>query len=185
MNTHFHDQILAYNGTQLRSHFCYENFHLRGDCMVAFIGSCDVQINHLVDLEDVKNNKHIYSTAMLHFIAEHFSENLSLIIAYQRLLICLLHEELSENLPNTVLSRRGDDLYDGIYKLSVSIATKSPVSCLIHVGINISSSGTPLPTKGLQDYNLNPAVFAENILKRYQQEIASMQWARQKVRGVL
>ena len=81
--------------------------------------------------------------------------------------------------------RKGDDIYDDMYKLSVSIATSSPVSCLIHMGINISSKNTPLPTKGLEDYQLNPQAIAIGSMNRYREELRSMQHARSKVRACL
>ncbi len=58
---------------------------------------------------------------------------------------------------------------------------------MIHAGINISSKGTPVPTKGLLDYGMseaNIASFVETVLSRYTEEIKSMRMARCKVRGV-
>ena len=112
MKTHFSEIELKYDGTQLQSHFAYNNFDIISDSIVAFIGPCDVKKENLVDLEDVKANKFIYSENMLHFIVEHFESNLQTTIAYQRLLIDLIIQELKESEPDISLTRRGDDIYD-------------------------------------------------------------------------
>jgi len=184
MQTYFHDIELKYDGTQLQPHFAYKNFNLQGDSIVSFIGPCDVNLAHLVDLEDIKKNAPIYSESMLHFIIEHFETDLSKIIAYQRIFIDLVRQDLTESNHDLKLTRLGDDLFDQEYKLSVSIATASPVSCLIHTGINISSNNTPVLTKGLNDYEINPYATATGVMNRYRAEIESMKMARCKVRGV-
>jgi len=183
MKTHFSEIELKYDGTQLQSHFAYNNFDIISDSIVAFIGPCDVKKENLVDLEDVKANKFIYSENMLHFIVEHFESNLQTTIAYQRLLIDLIIQELKESEPDISLTRRGDDIYDETLKFSVSIATKSPVSTLIHTGINISSKNTPLPTSCLENYKINPHAVATSVLNRYRAEIENMKRAAAKVKG--
>ena len=51
------------------------------------------------------------------------------------------------------ITRRGDDIFvhiDGVdKKLSVSIATKSTTSALIHTGLNIDPKGAPIDACGL------------------------------------
>lgn len=184
MLTHFHDKPLKYDGTELRSHFAYDTFGVLGDSIVAFIGPCDVKTNHMVDLEDVHQGLFIRSEDMLHFIVEHFEFDLSHTIALQRLLVSLIIQDMHDALPEVRLTRKGDDIFDDVFKLSVSIATASPVSTLIHVGVNVSSKNTPVPTKGLADYGLNPYAVARGVMNRYKEEIASMAKARAKVRGV-
>ena len=84
-----------------------------------------------------------------------------------------------------VLIRRGDDIYDEDAKLSVSIATLSGISTLIHTGINISSHNTPVKTKGLiSDYNLDPTAFSKEVLGAFKNELESSWLARCKVRSV-
>jgi hypothetical protein len=79
--------------------------------------------------------------------------------------------------------RRGSDLYDGTRKLTVSIASASPVSTLIHAGINVSSRNTPVPTTGLDDYGIPAREFAEEVLAAYVSDCASALRARCKVRA--
>lgn len=81
------------------------------------------------------------------------------------------------------IARQGSDLYDGKYKLTVSIASVSAVSALIHAGINVSSRNTPVPTRGLADYGIEPRAFAEEILAGYAAECEGLLRARCKVRA--
>lgn len=184
MKTHFIDSELKYDGTQLAPHFAYTNHNILGDSIVSFIGPCDVNLDHLVDLEDVKRKAPIYSESMLHFIVEHFEDDLKTVICYQRLLISLIQQELIESCEGLVLRRQGDDLFDEHHKLTVSIATASTTSCLIHTGINIISDNTPVPTKGLKDYGVNEFALATGVMNRYRVEMEGIKKARAKVRGV-
>lgn len=185
MKAYYSEIPRIYDGTQLRSHFAFETFQICGDSIVSFQGPANVNLNHMVDKEDVLANEPIYSENMLHFIVEHFTDNFEWTIACQRLLISCLREDLQDVLDNYPLERRGDDIFDENAKLTVSIATRSPVSCLIHTGINISSKNTPLLTKGLEDYKLLAPALATSVMNRYIHEIKSMKLARAKVRGVM
>ena len=184
MECFFHDKILKYDGSQLVSHFAYKNFGILGDSIVAFIGPCDVKTPALVDLEDARDGKFITSQNMLHFIVEHFTPDLNWAIACQRLLSSLIIDDIRADQPELNLIRRGNDIYDDDFKLNVSIATASPISCLIHTGVNINANGAPVLAKGLEDYKLSPQAIARGVMNRYVDEIRGMQKARTKVRGV-
>ncbi len=184
LKTHFLETELGYDGSQLRSHFAFENFGIQGDAIVSFIGPCDVDIKSMVDLEDVARKQPIFSNSMLHFIIEHFDDDLTRMILKQRLLMSLMQEELHDSIEELKVVRRGDDLYWNEFKLSVSIATKSLISTLVHAAININSEGTPLPTKGLSDFGLNPQAFARSVMNRYVAELTGVAWARAKVKPV-
>lgn len=185
LQTKFIEKEIPYTGAELRSHFIYDQFDILGDAAVAFIGSAKVDLNQMVDLEDVKQKKPIYSEKMVHFLIEHFETNLKQMVFCQRMLIALMLEEILKRTKKLSLRRAGDDLFDNEAKLTVSIATATPVSSVIHTGINISSRNTPVLTKGLEDYSIDPKDFAETILQSYQREIVSIQKAVCKVRGVL
>ncbi|HBW36687.1 DUF366 family protein [Desulfosporosinus sp. BICA1-9] len=175
---------LNYDGSQLQSLFAYKNFGLMGDSMSVFRGSCRVEQDEMVDMEDVLAKDWIYSEDMLHFIVEHFEMDLEKTIIRQRLLIATIKEEL-ERLGVRTLSRSGDDLYEADKKLSVSISTLSPVSTLIHCGLNVSNLNTPIPTVGLADLKIQDVLgFGESVAKQYCAEVGSMRLARCKVRGV-
>ncbi|MGB9791059.1 MAG: DUF366 family protein [Thermacetogeniaceae bacterium] len=179
-------QELAYDGTQLCSHFAYRNFGILGDVIFAFQGPCRVGLGEMVDLEDVRDGLFIYSPRMLSFIVEHFKADLEEAVLRQRLLVALAAELLRSLSPQAKegLVRRGDDLFLDGRKLSVSIATVSPVSSLIHFGINVLTEGTPVPTAGLAELGVEPADFAERLMDAYVEECAGIEKARCKVRWV-
>ena len=184
MHTLWIPETIHYDGSQLRSHWIMDHTSRIGDAIAAFIGGADVGAKHMVDLEDRQQQAWIHSDQMLHFLVEHFDHDLLQTIHRQRLLIAILGEELRVFHPEAILTRRGNDLFEGTAKLSVSIATASPISCLMHVGINIVSTNTPVLTKGLRDYGIDPAPFAAKVMGRYAEEIASIAHARTKVRSV-
>lgn len=189
MNTaYLPGQSLPYDGRQLTPHWIYQHFDLLGNAIVAFQGICDVSIQELVDLADVKAKAPIYSPNMLHCIVEFFDNNLELAVYRQRLLV-IIAKELLEELTEWSVQRQGDDLYlvrpDGTRgKLSVSIATSSVISTLIHTGFNIETNGTPVPTVGLGELDLDIDHFAYRLLERYAAEIEDVWLARCKVRAV-
>ena len=179
---------VKYEGDQLAPHWIYKNFDINGDAIVAFIGGCQVKIESMVDLADVKNNDSIYSPLMLHFIMEFFDNNLTLAVHRQRLFIIHLLEKLRELVPNGVFKRDGDDIYyfdgDEKKKVTVSIATCSPVSTLIHTGINIKTEGAPVKAGGLEEMGIEPRKFAERVAESFIKELEDIHFARCKVRGV-
>lgn len=180
----FLEEIIPYTGSILHSHWIYKKTALKDSAMVSFVGPCDVGLDAMVDLEDVKDKRPIFSKSMLHFIAEHFESDLTKMILYQRLLMTLIQEELNSQIAPQRVVRRGDDLFLEEAKLTVSIATASPVSCLLHAGINIVSEGTPVVTLGLDDLTISPQAFARGVMNRYVEEFCGIAWARSKVRGV-
>lgn len=184
MKVLFSDKTIDYDGSQLSSHWIFHHFGIMGNAAVAFLGGCDVSIEKMVDLADVRDNKPIFSKSMLHVIAEFFDSDLTRAILMQRLLVSLVQQELIFRIQKPSVVRGGNDLYDDGAKLSVSIATASPVSTLIHFGINILSEGTPVRTKGLADYKIEPADFARAIVESFRDEIQTVSQARAKVRAV-
>jgi hypothetical protein len=180
----FLDERITYTGRELTSHWAFRRFNLLGDSIVAFVGPCDVPIDRMADLEDVKSNAPIRSDEMLHFIVEHFGDELETTVLRQRLLICLMAEQLHTAAGGKEIVRRGDDLYRGDEKLSVSIAVKSPVSCMIHAGLNVVRRGTPVKAVGLTDLGVDPRPFGEEVIGRYLEECEGIFMARCKVRGV-
>ena len=174
----------TYDGTQLKSKWVQEVSGLSGDAMVGFVGPADVPIEHMVDLEDVALNAPIFSESMLHFICEIFDRDLEKMVLRQRMFIAILNETLLKYPQCSKIIRNGDDLYEGDAKLSVSIATSSPVSCLIHTGINISSKNTPVLTKGLEDYGIHPKELGPKAMKQFAKELAEIRHATTKVRPV-
>ena len=138
----------------------------------------------MVDIEDVINNEPIYSKSMLSFISEQFNIGLVEGVFRQRLLICIIKEALEKR--GVFVRRNGDDLFVNDKKLTVSIATKSVNSILIHTGINIDSNGAPVKACGLKnDLGISDIeAFAAEILEKYSEEIDDIILASTKVRGV-
>lgn len=184
MITRYLDEEIKYIGSQLSPHWIYKNHKIQGDAIVAFCGECEVKLTEMVDIEDVINNEPIYSKFMLSFITEQFNVNLIEGVFRQRLLICIIKEELEKR--GIFVVRKGDDLMIDNRKLSVSIATKSQTSILIHTGLNIISEGAPVSASGLtSELGITDIKeFAITVMKRYSDEIEDIISASTKVRGV-
>ena len=176
----FTKEKIFYSGKELSPHWIYRNFDLIGDAIVSFVGGADVSLDHMVDLEDVKNKAPISGSEMLHFIGEWFIDSLEQGILLQHLFVCQVYESLLERSIPT-LTRRGNDIYFEERKLSVSIATKSPISILMHFGINIKTEGTPILTAGLNELHVDPLVLASEVLKKMERDALIWKRARVKV----
>lgn len=184
MKTKFIEEEIKYIGSQLAPHWIYKNFNIQGDAIVAFRGECKVDLTEMVDIEDVINNEPIYSKYMLSFITEQFGVELEEGVLRQRLLMCIIKELLEEK--GIFVVRNGDDLMIDGRKLSVSIATKSITSVLIHTGLNILSEGAPVKASGLKsELGIEDTKeFALDVMRRYSEELEDIKLASTKVRGV-
>ena len=168
MKTHLVPERVNYDGTQIHSLWAYRTLGVQGDSLVAFQGGCEIPFDNMVDLEDVLAKSRIASPLMLHFIAEHFDLDLEKAVLRQRLLAAIVRDELGGE-----VRREGDDLFLGPGKLSISIATLTPVSSKIHFGINIERA-----------LGVDPADLARRVLAQYAAQIDGIQDARTRVRGV-
>jgi len=184
LQTRLVEDEITYTGEQLRSLWAYRSFGLLGDSAVAFIGPCDVHPEAMVDLEDRREGAAIRSARMVHFIIEHFPPDLALGVARQRILMAIIGDFVNASIGRLQIRREGDDLYDGSRKLSVSIATVSPVSTLIHAGVNVVTDDVPVPACGLAEYGIEPADLARAVLAAYARELGEMERACCKVRPV-
>jgi hypothetical protein len=180
MQNKFIEKSINYNGSELKPLYAYVNHHVHGDSIVSFIGSCHVSLEHMVDAEDFVVSAEIKSDKMLHFILEVFGVSLIAGVALQRLFAAIVQNFLLEQ--GHQLRRSGDDLYLNDKKLSVSIASISAVSVMIHFGINIGNEGTPVATCALNDFGIEPKSFAIEIMKRFTQEYETIQEATRKVK---
>ena len=186
MKNKFIDKKIDYTGQQLRSHYIFEAFGIEGDAIISFVGACDVE-DHMVDLSDKVKKEFIKSDKMLHFLIEHFDNDLEKAILRKRLLVAVIMEEIRRNtieIHRNTLSRKENGIYSGKKKLSVAVATASPVSTLIHIGLNISSKNTPVETIGLEDLVIEPKKLALDVIELYCKEIGSIRQSRCKVAGV-
>ncbi len=180
------EEVLPYTGVELRPQWLSERTGVFSSSLVAFRGPCLVPTEALVDAEDVQQEARIQSKEMLHFLGEFFHEDLRLSVARQRLLVALFCETIRKHAPRDGEFRRfGDDIYycsqQGRKKLTVSIVTASPVSTLLHFGVNIDPSGAPLPAIGLQEFSIDPKDLALEILEKWKEELCSQEQACCKV----
>lgn len=183
MKSIFIDKEITYTGKELSPHWIYRNFNVEGSAIAAFIGPVRVNLSEMVDIEDVINNEPISSDKMLNFIIEDFEIGLYHMVAVQRLFICIIKETLEEY--GIKIKRSGDDLFYKGRKLSVSIATKSITSSLIHTALNIVKTGAPVEISCLEEMGISDIKeFALNVEKKFTDEIKSMEFAKSKVRGV-
>lgn len=194
MNLLVSNEIHNYDGSQLSGGWLKVTFGVEPDGCVAFRGSCDVQPEHMIDLDDLNNNCTIVGLDMLHFIIEHKDGELMRMALRQRLFICNIREVLEESFGVKGITRTGDDLFiEGAKrdvqkrKLTVSIATNSSSTNtgLIHTGINVDFTGAPVPAIGLAELNIDPTEFATQVQARYNEEISMATHATQKVRPAL
>ena len=183
MKTHIHDKVLAYDGAAIRPHWARRVFGIAGDSAVSFRGPCDVNPSEVQDMEEVISGDEIRSSDMVHFIVEHFGPDLDSAVLRSRLLAALAFESL-RNSAGDGLSRRGDDLYLGVRKMSVCVATVTPVSVKIHFGVNVTGKGAPVDAAGLEDVGADPWEFAVKLLASYESEMRGCRDARCKSRGV-
>lgn len=174
------DPRRTYDGTQLRPHFLRTTFGVEGDAAVAFRGPCDVRGDALVDLADRSAGLFIRSSDMVHVIVERFDVDLVRAVFVQRLLAARCADRVREAAREPVV-RKGDDVYVGGRKLNVSIATVSPVSSLIHFGVNVDAREAPVAAIGLLDLGIDPAAFAEGLLSDLDAELEGVALAASKV----
>lgn len=182
MEYKFIEEEIVYTGEQLRSHWIWEKTGILGDCIVGFFGPAEVY-EHLLDVVDRRKKSGIYAKRMMHFICEHFDTPLSLAIARQRILICIIAECINAISCSYIIERRGNDLYYKGGKLSVSIAASSPISSLIHVGVNIEAEDVDIKISSLPIINnIDERMLCEKILKAYTEEIKQMHQCLSKAR---
>ncbi|MCM2352799.1 MAG: DUF366 family protein [Pseudobdellovibrio sp.] len=174
--------LKKYDGSQLRPLFSYEHFGLKGNAMLSWVAPTDVTLTHMVDYEDKIEESKICGDKMLHFMIEFFPANLSTGVMAQRLLASIIKDLVQAKAPKATLSRKGDDIYVGQGKLSISIASVSAVSTLIHFAVNITNKGTPVKTASLEDLKIKPDAFAKEVLKAFSSEFEDVMWATQKVK---
>jgi len=178
------EEKMEYTGAELRSRFIRDTFGIEGDAVVAFRGECRVSGERLVDLEDFEAGETVWGDDMMHFIVEIFGMDLAHVTAVQRLLCAAAKDVVDSAAGRLAVERRGDDLFVGSGKLSVSVATVSPVSGLIHMGLNVSTDGVPVEAACLEDLGLDPERTALEVMERFVGELDSIDYATRKVRPV-
>ena len=185
-------KTIEYDGSQLSPLWAYTSFDVQGDSIVSFRGPCNIAEEFMVDIEDKRKNLEISSPDMLHFIVEYFGVGIDTIVLVQRLLISTAVDLLRESVyEEAEVEREFDNIYafapeeNQRGKLSVSVATVSVVSGLIHLGLNITSEGTPVKAAGLEEIGVEDFdKFAVELARRFIEEIKNTKMDASKVRPV-
>ena len=175
---------IDYDGSQLHHAFAYEQADVLGATICYFRGGADVK-EHLVDLEDSLADDFIKSEEMWHFIIEIPEATITEMVVWQRLFISMCTDEIKKECKNPRMVRRiGDDITIGLRKLSVSIATLSRFSGLIHIGININvGEGCPVSAIGLDNFTEDEysSIFGEDMATIFVNEYNDIKNATFKV----
>ncbi|OGD79695.1 MAG: hypothetical protein A2Y64_01125 [Candidatus Coatesbacteria bacterium RBG_13_66_14] len=183
LQTRFLPTELTYDGTQLATHWPRRTAGVTGDCVVAFLGPAEVPTENLVDLEDRRTGERITAKRMLHLVGVWFGRTLAETVLRQRLYVFLAAERLRLRGVGVVVE--GDDLYTpDRRKLSVSIATKSPLAGLVHLGLNDDPTGAPVLAVGLAELGVGAADFARELLDVFEEAERDLAFAAAKVRAV-
>lgn len=175
---------IKFTGEQLEPHWTYKNFDILGDSILAFVGPCDLKEEYLVGVDHFKKKTQIKSEMMLHFLVEHFDQDLEKAILRQKLLMSILKDKLNHRLGGDVFQRWGNDIFEQDFKLTVSTVTRTPVSTKIHLGINISSKDVPVKAKGLSDYGIDPDDVAEVVMNQYRLDMRRIQERITRTRSI-
>ena len=179
---------MCYDGSQIQPLWALDKMGIKGSSVVSWMGPMEIDPKKIIDVEDV--GLEIKSDKMIHFIVEHFDcqpTNIKLCYHRQRILVMILKDELSKW--GVESTRSGDDLFVGAGKLTVSIATISTTSMKIHLGVNITSEGTPedVETVGLLEIgNINESdllKIIKKVSKLYINEIESIEMDISKTRS--
>jgi len=185
MHTKWISESIHYDGTQLKPLFTYLKCGIIGDSIISWKGSCDVSFEHMVDGEDFIAGSSIAGSEMIHFIVEVFDRELATGVLIQRIFASIIKDlliELSSDLDEQSLVRDGDDLYWGDRKLSISVASKSSISTMVHFAVNVSNNGTPVKTCSLEDLRVDPSEFASAAMDALSLEWSSILNATRKVK---
>jgi hypothetical protein len=188
MKSKWIDSKFIYDGQQLRPLYGYMEHGILGDSIVAWRGGCNIPFENIVDGEDRRSNSQICGEDMIHFIVELFECDLLAAVGVQRLIGAITKDALVEESPELAprFLREGDDIYflsevGEKMKFSISIATKSPTSAMIHFAFNVTNDGTPVPTSSLTDFDIEADDFSRRLLSRIASEVGSMRDACRKV----
>lgn len=202
MSRTFIDQSLKtcmeYDGSQLRPFYPYEMSQERGDGIVAFVGPMCLSPKEMIDMEDVLSNDRIWSPSAINFIIELFHINIETCVLYQRAFMqTIVDDMLAEGHKGKLYSSiqsitlEGDDIMvhdgEGLKKASVSIASVSHISGLMHVGLNLEvDDNIPVPAIGLKNIyqKFNTTFWIENIMSQFEAKIDSIRNATVKVKGL-
>jgi len=161
----------------MRPHWALNKFDLWGDSLVIFRGPMSVRPEDAIDLKELKRGTVFPKGDILHFIIEHFGDELERTILRQNILVSITEEKIVHRMESIQrILRWGDDLYDEDRRLTFTAVTPTPVSGKIHLGVCIDSDNEAA-FAGICEYALDPNELGEVIGNQYR---ADMRRLREK-----
>jgi|GEM_PF-81496 len=137
------EEPVFYDGSQIDPLWAYKRYGVLGDSIIVFRGGMDIAEARMKDSEDVRGKTAITGDDVLHFIIERFDSPGNMFTSYLMQRLFVISAQAVLNMYGIETARSGDDLYVAEEKLTVSIATASITSEKIHLGMNVTTSGTP------------------------------------------
>ena len=123
----------------MKPHWALLEYDLKGDSIVVSRGMLRIEHKYLIDLMDRKRGITLPDGEMLHFIIEHFGDDLEKGILRQSILIGIACNKISHRIKGKRILRWGDDIFDEDRRITLTSATITLVSSKIHLGICIRS----------------------------------------------
>ena len=154
----------------MKSHWALINFDLWGNSMVIFKGPMEIEPKDMIDLKEVKRDTVLPDGDLLHFVIEHFGDDMEKGVLRQNILVNIAEEKLEHRLSDRKILRWGDDLYDEDRRITLTAVAQTPVSIKIHFGICIDSD-TNAGFVGIDEYHLDIDELAEVIGNQYRADM--------------
>ncbi len=154
----------------MRSHWALIHFDIRGDSIVAFIGTLHIDSDQQLDILEAKGKLSLPDCEMLNLVVEHFGDDLEKGILRQNILLNIAFEKILHRIKDVQIMRWGEDLYEGNKRLTVSSVSTTFVSVKIHLGICINPE-LDNGFVGLTKYSIDPVELAEVICNQYRADM--------------
>lgn len=160
---------LEFDGHQLRAYWARENFGLKGENIVAFVGpfhpSPQVVKIHM-PYEIFQNRR------MLHLVVEHLHADPEKLHLQQRLLLCVLKDKLNHRLRGDLVQRWGQNLFHESAQITASTCLLTASSAVIYVGVNIERGKPKSKLWGLEEGGIDSLELAQVVMDQYIFEVA-------------
>lgn len=179
------NEKFTYTGDELKPHFNFMRYGLKGSSLSIACGPCEVQNTELVDLQDQKEGEFIKSTEMIHFLGEFYGLGIKEGVFLQCYFISVFKDLLNLEFGENKVKQSGNDLFIDDKKLSVSIVAPSIGSVLMHFGVNINSKGAPVSAVGLSEYKVDSDLIISKFIAIWEKEWKRLSFACTKVRSVV
>lgn len=164
MKSIFVESTLTFNKDLLHPNWIQENFQLKEDAIISFIGPTQLILS---DKDQVifSNKNFFFKPKMLHFIIRHNHTSYKEIILHQRLFIHLINQQLPIQTQSQALN-----IYYQKKQVSITHIQINEPTALFHIGLFIESESSP-PLQGLNQLDINTKSFSASIMQSYTQEM--------------